>query len=54
MRLSQRHDRIAGRKSDPATHVSVADGRKPPKAKPKKPKCILTCDIMANPKPGEE
>jgi hypothetical protein len=50
--LRLRHDRIAGRKSDPVPHTSVADGRKPPPPKPKPPKCILTCDILHIPKPG--
>ena len=51
--LRQRHDRIAGRKSDPVPHASVADGRKPPPVKPARPKCILTCDILHLPKPGD-
>ena len=51
--LRERHDRVAKRKSAPATHASVADGRKLPPTKPKKPKCILTCDILKNPKPGD-
>jgi hypothetical protein len=51
--LRERHDRLARRKSEPVPHVSVADGRKPPRTKPIKPKCILTCDVLHIPKPGE-
>jgi hypothetical protein len=51
--LRDRHDRLAHRKSEPGSHLSVADGRKSPPVKPAKPKCILTCDILHIPKPGE-
>ena len=52
--LRLRHDRIAGRKSEPVPHTSVADGRKLPRPKPVSPKCILTCDILHLPKPGAD
>jgi hypothetical protein len=51
--LKQQHDHIGARKSDATHHASVADGRKPPKSKPARPKCILTCDVLALPKPGD-
>lgn len=51
--LRVRQDHLSGRKSEPIPHASVADGRKPPPRKAKPPKCILTCDILHIPKPGE-